>query len=85
METNVDGLEFKHPQPEIGEAWKEASSKTPGLSPALDLSDRPRAVCKEVPFVFRMLGAALPFLSLSLFNILFFVLAWRRFLRYDVR
>src|SRR3989338_4162891 len=25
VETNVDGLEFKHPEPQIGEAWKETA------------------------------------------------------------
>ena len=68
--------------------WKEEAKKNPGLkkSAVLDTSDRPRAApYAGDPFVYRLAGALIPLLSLGLFNILFFALAWRRFLRYDIR
>jgi ABC-type transport system involved in multi-copper enzyme maturation permease subunit len=58
-----------------------ASEKTPSL----DLSDRPRFVFKEEPLKYK-LGAALPYGGiLGLFNVVFFVAAFAKFMRYDVR
>lgn len=51
----------------------------------LDLSGRPKFEYKEVPFILRIVAAGIPVLFLIIFNILFFVLAVRAFLRYDVR
>lgn len=51
----------------------------------LDLRGRPKFEYKEVPFIWRIATAAIPTLFLIIFNILFFVLAVRAFLRYDVR
>ena len=52
---------------------------------SLDLSDRPRFVFKEEPLKDK-LGAVLPYWGiLVLFNVLFFVAAFARFMRYDVR
>lgn len=69
------------------DAWKQAVKSNPNLpkSPVLDMRDRPKGTYRGDPLVFRMGGAGPSFLFLSLFNILFFVLAWRSFLRYDVR
>ena len=57
----------------------------PGEKVRIDPRNRPRAVYRGDPFEIRLLGMAIPLLSLLLFNVLFFVLAWRKFLRYDVR
>jgi hypothetical protein len=67
--------------------WQEAVKKNPNAkkSDILDTHDRPRGVYKGDSFVFRMVGTLLPFLSLTLLNLLFFVLALKAFLRYDVR
>ena len=51
----------------------------------LDVNDRPRFVFKQESLLNRF-GAGLPYLGLLLFfNVLFFVMAFVRFLRYDVR
>jgi len=51
----------------------------------LDISDRPRFVFKEETLRGK-LGAVLPYWGiLGLFNVLFFVAAFARFMRYDVR
>lgn len=67
--------------------WQEAVKKNPNAkkSDILDMSDRPRGIYKGDSFVVRMAGALLPLLSLLVFNVLFFVLAWKAFVRYDVR
>ena len=71
----------------IQEKWREALKKNPDASKStpLDLSGRPRSAFKGDPLLFRMAGMALPLLFLLIFNVLFFMLAWRKFLRYDVR
>ena len=51
----------------------------------LDLSSRPKFEYKEIPFILRIAAATVPAIFLILFNILFFVLAVKAFLRYDVR
>ena len=71
----------------LQEKWQKALKENPDASKStiLDLSDRPRSEYKGDPLVFRVAGMVLPLLSLMIFNVLFFMLAWRRFLRYDVR
>lgn len=51
----------------------------------IDLSGRPKFEYREVPFKLRLMAAGIPVLFLIIFNILFFVLAVKAFLRYDVR
>ena len=65
----------------------QARQKDPtfGSNSFLDVSDRPRFSFKEEPLLGR-LGVGLPYWGLLLFfNVLFFVVAFVRFLRYDVR
>jgi len=62
-----------------------ARDKTVNDGTQLDLSGRPKFEYKDVPFRLRIIAAAVPTLFLVIFNILFFVLAFRGFLRYDVR
>lgn len=71
----------------LQDKWKAAAKADPETSRStiLDTRDRPKGVYRGDPFAYRMAGDLLPFLSLALANVLFFVLAWRRFLRYDVR
>jgi ABC-type transport system involved in multi-copper enzyme maturation permease subunit len=71
----------------LDEKWKEAAKKNPDLemSAILDTHDYPRGVYEGDPLPFRMAGLTVPLLSLGVFNGLFFMLAWRRLLRYDVR
>ncbi len=66
---------------------EEARKKDPtfGNNSFLDVSDRPRFVYKEEPLKNRF-GIGLPYWGFLLFfNVLFFVVAFVRFLRYDVR
>ena len=51
----------------------------------IDLSGRPKFEYKEFPFKLRLIAAGIPVIFLIIFNILFFVLAVKAFLRYDVR
>lgn len=71
----------------LEEKWRAEVTKNPDLkkSDRLDTSDRPRDVYKGESLIFRLTGMALPLLSLVIFNVLFFMLAWRKFMRYDVR
>jgi len=66
---------------------EQAGEKDPtfGSNSFLDVSDRPRFSFREEPLISR-LGVGLPYWGLLLFfNVLFFVMAFVRFLRYDVR
>jgi ABC-type transport system involved in multi-copper enzyme maturation permease subunit len=66
---------------------EQARQKDPtfGNNSFLNVSDRPRFIYREEPLLNR-LGAGLPYWGFLLFfNVLFFVLAFVRFLRYDVR
>jgi ABC-type transport system involved in multi-copper enzyme maturation permease subunit len=62
-----------------------AKDKTVNDRTQLDLSGRPKFEYKDVPFKLRIIAAAVPTLFLVIFNLLFFVLAFRGVLRYDVR
>ena len=62
-----------------------ATDKTVNWDTQLDLSGRPKFEYKEVPFMLRIASAGIPIVFLILFNIVFFVLAVRSLLRYDVR
>lgn len=50
-----------------------------------DYSDFPKFDFKYPPLKIRVIAAATPFLLLLVFNILFFLLSFKSFLRYDVR
>ena len=66
---------------------EEARQKDPtfGSNTFLNVSDRPRFSFKEEPLLNR-LGVGLPYWGLLLFfNLMFFVIAFVKFLRYDVR
>ncbi len=66
---------------------EQAREKDPtfGSNSFLDVSDRPRFVYQEEPLSNR-LGTGLPYWGfLIFFNVLFFVMAFVKFLRYDVR
>ncbi len=66
---------------------KQARQKNPtfGNNSFLDVSDRPRFSFKEEPLIGR-LGTGLPYWGFLLFfNVLFFLISFVRFLRYDVR
>ena len=71
----------------IEEKWNQATKKDRNFSygSRLDIRDRPRFTFKEETFVLRLAAAAVPLLLLVIFNVLFFLLAFRAFLRYDVR
>jgi len=71
----------------IEEKWKEATEKDPDFSydSRLDIRDRPQFTFKEEKFVFRLVAAGVSLLVLVIFNALFFLLAFKAFLRYDVR
>ncbi|HDY89881.1 MAG TPA: hypothetical protein ENH82_17405 [bacterium] len=71
----------------IRERQKEerAKGRNADMNTQLDLSGRPKFEYKETPFILRIAAAAVPILFLIIFNILFFVLAVKAFLRYDVR
>ncbi len=64
---------------------ERAKGRNVDMNTQLDLRGRPKFEYKETPFVLRIGAAAVPILFLIIFNILFFVLAVKAFLRYDVR
>jgi len=66
---------------------EQARQKDPtfGNNSFLDVSDRPRFIYREEPLSIRF-GSGLPYWGfLMFFNVLFFVMAFVRFLAYDVR
>jgi ABC-type transport system involved in multi-copper enzyme maturation permease subunit len=71
----------------LDKKMQEAKKKNPALEEDVlsDVSNRPRFVFKEEPLKGK-LGAVLPYWGiLVLFNVVFFVAAFARFMRYDVR
>jgi hypothetical protein len=71
----------------LKQKWEAAAKANPDLkrSDRLDTSDRPRGEYGGDRLAYRLAGAAIPLLSLGLFNVVFFALSWRRFLVYDIR
>ncbi|MFA6109006.1 MAG: ABC transporter permease subunit [Candidatus Latescibacterota bacterium] len=71
----------------LEEKWRAEAKRNPRLreGDVLDTRDRPRLVYEGDPLVYRLAGLAIPLLTLVAFNGVFFMLAWRRFMRYDVR
>lgn len=51
----------------------------------IDIKGRPKFYYKEIGFNYRLLAASVHCLFILIFTILFFVLSWKNFLKYDVR
>jgi len=66
---------------------QEAKSRDPNFTTTtkLDIHDRPRFQYKEESVSYRLLASAAHTIFLLIYTVLFFVLAWKAFLRYDVR
>ncbi|MEW6754744.1 MAG: ABC transporter permease [Candidatus Latescibacterota bacterium] len=71
----------------LEERWRAEALRNPQLRAGdlLATHDRPRAVYRGDPLAYRLAGLTVPLLSLVAFNAVFFMFAWRRFMRYDVR
>lgn len=66
---------------------QEAKSKDPNYTETtkLDVRDRPRFQYEAEGIPYRLLASAIHSVFILIYTLLFFVLAWKSFLRYDVR
>ena len=79
-------IHFKNQcEPYEMELWNYIDKRKVDWNTQLDMSGRPKFEYKEIPFILRIAAAGIPVLFLIIFNILFFVLAVKAFLKYDVR
>ncbi len=79
-------IHFKNQcEPYEMELWNYIDKRKVDWNTQLDMSGRPKFEYKEIPFILRIVAAGIPVLFLIIFNILFFVLAVKAFLKYDVR
>lgn len=65
--------------------YKYADGRVNDLNKKFSLVGCPNFEYKEVPFTIRILAAGLPILFLIIYNIIFFVMSFKAFNRYDLR